>query len=181
MDTRNGIWESTMEKIRRATRGASSPTAISKMSVPAGVLLAESPAGQYKHYDIESAAARLRFAPEPQSSYLVRIRKDFRANSAGCGRKPSGSGLPLTRGQQHGNGPGGNDIDHRRQLHDKARQEREMPPNEKGQNQAHEDIQNVIKRGDEPLSKKREQADLQEIGAHRHQAGRYDLFSRHAI
>jgi hypothetical protein len=78
-----------MEKIRRVSRGASSLVVISKMSIVAGVLSAESWAGQYKHYDIESAAARLRFAPEPQSSYLVRIREDLRADSAGCVGNPA--------------------------------------------------------------------------------------------
>jgi len=46
-----------------------------------------------------------------------------------------------------------------------------MPPNEQRQDDTYDDIQDVVERGDDALPKKREQADLHEVSAHRHKAG----------
>ena len=49
-----------------------------------------------------------------------------------------------------------------------------MPPNEQGQGDTYDDIERVVERGNDALSKKWEQADLHEISAHRHKTGSND-------
>src|ERR1700731_4090638 len=55
---RNGIWGSTGRSTRIPRDGMNSLMVILKTSI-CGVLTAESRAGQYKHFDIENAAAHL--------------------------------------------------------------------------------------------------------------------------